>query len=444
MARGSGSGRAGWQRDVTAGLLGAPRPSVGLAAIPRANGKSSFGGALALFAAVADGQPAPFVPLVATTEEQARRLLAIVVRFVKRHERLAERARVYSDRLVFPCWEDSTVIALPAEPSALLGLDFSFAVLDEIGAMHAETWEAVLTAQGKRPGATVLGIGSRVPGGGELLDDLLAAAEHEPSWALWHWAAPAECELYDEAAWATANPTYGDLVTRETLSGLARTTPEHVFRAFRLNQAVEAAGVWLPAGAWDGCVDVERVVADGDAVVLGMDGSYSGDSTALVGCTIGPDPHLFTLAVWSNPGDTAWRVPRVEVDATVAAAFDRFDVRCLACDPFGWRSEIEAWERTYGDQVVIEWPSNALARIGPACDRFYAAVMERTLSHDGDSTLARHVANCATKVTTYGDVIVKDRRGSPRKIDAAVAAVIAFERSAHTQPVPRSKRLVTF
>ncbi len=448
MPQGRGAGSRlrvrAWQREVTEGLLTSPRPPVGVASISRANGKSTFAGGLGLYAAVADGVPSPFVPLVATTEEQARRLLAVVVRFVKRHEQLAERARVYSDRVVFPAFDDATVIALPAEPRSLLGLDFSFAILDEIGAMHPETWEAVLTAQGKRPDATVLGIGSRVPGGGDLLDDLLAAADREPTWRVWCWSAPDGCDILDESAWAAANPTLDDLVTRDTLRGLARTVPEHSFRAYRLNQKADAIGTWLPAGAWAARTDASRLVPDGSDVVIGFDGSYSGDSTALVGCTVGADAHLFVVGAWENPSDPRWRVPRDEVDASVAAAFDRWTVRRMACDPWGWRREIEAWESAYGDEVVVEYPTNSVARVAPATDRLYQAVQEQGVTHDGDARLATHIGNAHTKATTYGDVIVKDRRGSARKIDLAVAALIAFDQAQTLPPVRRRSRVVAF
>ncbi len=68
--------------------------------------------------------------------------------------------------------------------------------------------------------------------------------------------------------------------------------------------------------------------------------------------------------------------------------------------------------------------------MGPATDRTYQAVVTGTLSHDGDSRLAAHVGHCVAKSTAHGDVIVKDRKSSPRKIDAAVAAIVAFDRAA--------------
>jgi hypothetical protein len=47
---------------------------------------------------------------------------------------------------------------------------------------------------------------------------------------------------------------------------------------------------WLPWGAWDASA-TESVVQPRERVVLAFDGSASGDSTALVGCTL--DGHLW-------------------------------------------------------------------------------------------------------------------------------------------------------
>ena len=54
-------------------------------------------------------------------------------------------------------------------------------------------------------------------------------------------------------------------------------------------------------------------------------------------------------------------------------------------------------------------------------------------SHDGDARFAAHVGNAVAKATPMGDLVSKDKKGSPRKIDAAVAAIVAFERCAWHQ-----------
>jgi phage terminase large subunit-like protein len=65
----------------------------------------------------------------------------------------------------------------------------------------------------------------------------------------------------------------------------------------------------------------------------------------------------------------------------------------------------------------------------PACAKFYDAVVGQRIMQDGDPVLARHLENAVTKVDALGPRIVKDKRDSPRKIDAAVAAVIAYDRA---------------
>jgi phage terminase large subunit-like protein len=178
-----------------------------------------------------------------------------------------------------------------------------------------------------------------------------------------------------------------------------------------------------------------------EPVVLFFDGSASGDSTGIVGCTIGPPHHLFTVAVWENPGDLRWRVNRADVDAKVDDCFRTLNVVELACDPWGWRSEIEAWAGRYGQTRVLEMPTNVISRMAPATDRMYQAIRARTVTHDGNDRLAAHVAHAVAKPTTLGDVIVKERKNSPRKIDLAVCAIGALDRASwHANNRPKSKR----
>jgi phage terminase large subunit-like protein len=65
----------------------------------------------------------------------------------------------------------------------------------------------------------------------------------------------------------------------------------------------------------------------------------------------------------------------------------------------------------------------------PATARFYEAVLNQGLTHSGDPRLARHMDNATLKVDSRGARLAKDARNSPRKIDLAVAAVMAFDRA---------------
>jgi phage terminase large subunit-like protein len=207
---------------------------------------------------------------------------------------------------------------------------------------------------------------------------------------------------------------------------LVENVPIYEFERYYLNRWTAAAEAWLPLGAW-GKLAAPREVARDEPIVLGFDGSYNQDATALVGCTL--DGYIFVIEAWERPSRREdWIVPRNEVEAKVAWAMDHYDVLELACDPNGWHSEIDSWRDRWGSPPVIEFPPSR-ANMIPACSRFYAAVRREDITHDGDERLARHLANAVTKETLDGSFIVKDGKDSPRKIDLAIGAVTAYERA---------------
>lgn len=201
---------------------------------------------------------------------------------------------------------------------------------------------------------------------------------------------------------------------------------------FFLNWNVKSSERAIDPVVWDDRARPKRVVADGDYIGLGFDGSISGDSTALIGCTA--DGHVFEIAVWERPeGVETWRVPRKQVREMVAYCFDTYRVGRMFCDPPRWQTEIDDWAETYGDEIVLMLDTNQARRFAPACDRFTTAINETVLTHDGSSTLAEHVkAMGREKVRLKDDdddgrtryVFVKS---DTRKIDAGVAATLAVE-----------------
>lgn len=429
-----------FQREIVRGAF-APGVRSALVSLPRANGKTALAAALAL-AEMFVGPDSAEVLCVASDMRQAQILLRMARRMVELNPVLEERVQVYADRLVLP-ENDAVLLPLPAEPGALHGHDPSLLVVDELHVVTEAVWEAVTSVSGKRPESLTLAISTPASSPDSVMWRLV---EHgrggdDPAFYLKEFAAPEGCAVGDRKAWRVANPALScrtPFLSEDGLAAALKTIREPVFRQLRLGQWVTGVDAWLPFGAWDDCAG-DQVVGSRDRVVLAFDGSASGDSTALVGCTLGG--HLWVEGLWENAGDPRWRVPRADVDVAVQMAFQKYDVVELAADPWGWRSEIESWAKRHGETRVVEWNTAHAARMAPATDRLYQAVVTQAVSHDGDPRLAAHVAHCVAKSTPMGDLVSKDKRGSPRKIDAAVAAIVAFDRAAfHAKPARKRTR----
>jgi phage terminase large subunit-like protein len=253
----------------------------------------------------------------------------------------------------------------------------------------------------------------------------------DPSLFMAWWAAPDEADHRDVEVWRRANPGFDDLVSKDDFESAVRRTPEPEFRTKRLNQWVSSMNAWLPNGAWQPLIQERELLPDDD-IIIGFDGSFNGDCTSLVGCTIPKEdekPYLFMIKTWEKqPEDTDdWRVNTQEVEDMIIQFCSTHNVKEIACDPYRWQRSMDAMAEM--GLPVIEFPSTSPSRMVSACAKFYTSVTEQTMIHDGNPLLERHLTNAVVKTDRIGPRIVKDNRGSPRKIDAAVAAVIAFDRA---------------
>ena len=195
-------------------------------------------------------------------------------------------------------------------------------------------------------------------------------------------------EAYDDAIGHTIE--LDAVVSRHR--DLEREGRGYEFERYFLNRWTSSPVRWLPTGAWDACAKPGTVVPEGAKIALGFDGSYNQDSTALVGCTMEGEPHVFVVGCWERPDHSPdWVVPRSEVTAAVHTALERYQVVALVCDPPGWHREIEEWSETYGATVVV-FETNRRNVMSTACDRFYGQVVNKSLSHDDDDRLRQHLA----------------------------------------------------
>ena len=266
----------------------------------------------------------------------------------------------------------------------------------------------------------------------------VASGEVEDPSFLIHWYEAPEVDLDDPEALReairVANPA--DWIDPERVAQRYELDriPAYEFRRYHLNQWVAAGEEWLPYGAWDELAVSRDPPEAGARVVLGFDGSYNRDATAVYGWTVEDEPYGWLLGVWERPEDQPdWVVPRHEIHKVVDDAMRTWQVLELVCDRAYWYDEYDLWAELYGEPPVIEFSSpdgkSRRQAFAQACALFYAAVVQGDLTHDGHPAVARHLRNARVKETPEGAYIVKDGRNSPRKIDAAVAAIQSFARA---------------
>jgi phage terminase large subunit-like protein len=196
-------------------------------------------------------------------------------------------------------------------------------------------------------------------------------------------------------------------------------------RRFYLNQLVADADDLIEFELWQALERDDRLEA-GDTVALGFDGSDTGDATALIAVRFS-DWLVQPLGIWERPDDAPkdWRVPRSEVRAAVAEAFQHYRVVRMFCDPPYWRTEIDEWQAEHGDKVVSLFATQSDNRMVAAVDRWSTMVRAGQIGHTGNAVLDRHVANTQRRRARGG--WRPEKAGHHRYIDAHVAAILAVE-----------------
>jgi phage terminase large subunit-like protein len=241
---------------------------------------------------------------------------------------------------------------------------------------------------------------------------------------------------------------YGDALEWNDLDGLVDEfyqliAKESDSRRYFLNARASAADGWMKFDPWNDCGDESLAIQAGDTITLGFDGAVRNDSTALAICRLSDGfVDLLDIGPWVScwekpigPEGDEWQVDREAVDAAVAMAFEKFNVVGFYADPPFWQDYIDKWNAQYGDQLIakatqvrpIEWWTNRPTIMERALERFRDAVFNKDLKHRKQKTLTRHVLNARERTKRAALTIGKEHPKSPRKIDAAMAAVLAYE-----------------
>jgi phage terminase large subunit-like protein len=414
-----------------------------LVGMPRKNGKSALGsgvGLWSLFMGVAGGE----IYSCAADKEQAKIVFGDAKKMIEAEPELMEYANVYRDAIEVPSL-GSVYRALSSEAFTKEGLSPTLVIYDELhAAPDRELFDVMTLGMGARTeplllAITTAGVKTDRSGQDSVAYNLYQYGQKvarkevvDKTFFMAWWEAPLDSNYRLEKTWIDANPAYGDLNSKEDFASVIRRTPEAEFRTKRTNAWVSSQTAWLPSGSWEKLESPKELDPDVE-MVLGFDGSFSGDASVIVGVTIEEEPYVFLVKAWEKqPTDRVdWRVDINEVENEILDFCGKYKVREVACDPFRWQRSMQVLQDA---QIpIVEWPSTSPSRMVTACAKFYDAVVENKVTHDGSGLLSRHIANAVIKTDRLGPRIVKEHRGSLRKIDGAVAAIIAFDRATVTR-----------
>jgi phage terminase large subunit-like protein len=411
-----------------------------LVGVPRKNGKSTLCAALALYGLLASGEPGAEVYVAAAAKDQARVVFDQAREFVDASPQLQQFLVPQRNAIICPA-TNGVFRVLSSDAKLQHGLNPSLVVIDELHAHgDPELYYALTTGQLARQNPLVVSITTAGFDPDSICYQVYEhglrchteGTERAERFLFRWWQAPQGCDLDDEDAWRVANPS--PWIGMDDLRIERRRLPEHVFRRLHLNQWTSAAEAWLPPGAWKACYEPGATIPPGSHVVAAVDLGIRHDSAAVV-------------VVWKR-GDGKYVVksfildPPVDGDLDIALVENK--VRALASE-HNWRVRIVAYDRMMfvrsaqmlGDEgfEMEEFPQTN-ERMAPASTRAYEAIVQRNVVHDGDQTLADHVAGGAIADSERGWRLTK--RKATVRIDGLIAFVMGLDTIMNLPPPQRS------
>lgn len=435
----------------------------GLLVQPQGSGKSPFAAAIALAEAAgpvrfdgwdASGEPVgrpwatPLVAITAQSEDQAKNVWDALLPMVERSDSTL-RADVFSDigvtRINLP--NGGQILPVTASSKSRQGARATFVVQDEV-----QGWDVM--NKGVKLADTQYRSLAKMGGRFMQICNAWDPAEESVGQQTWETGLNVYKQMSEPGPGSIKNQSDLDRMLRRVYTGsehvdlerikddidnyLKRNETANAERYF-LNRIVPGEDYAFDRIRWAELEKAGYRPESKSSIVIGVDGARYRDALALVACEISTG-FIWPLRIFERPDGAPddYEHSFDEADGVLADAMNDFDVWRVYIDPGSQYANIsplvERWSARYGSKRILEW---IMARPKPTCiavRNFASAIMTGDLSHDGDETLTRHIGYARRyEMNVYDDdghkmhSVKKEHPTSPKKIDGAAAAIIAWE-----------------
>jgi hypothetical protein len=386
--------------------------------------------------------PTPLVQLTATSEEQVANIYDALRPMIQKGPLADVISKVGEEFIRLP--NDGRIDVVTSSATSRLGQRVTFCAQDETGIWTVSN-KMVKVAETQRRG--LAGMGGRAvettnawdPAEGSVAQR--TAESKQPDIFRYHPEAPARLVYRDpkerrkihEFVYADAPWVDLDAIEAEAAE-LLEVDPAQAERFFgnRIRAGEDAA---FDPDQWADLTRPQTVIPDRNLVTVGVDGARFDDALGIVATDV-ESGHQWPVGIWERPSsaDEDYEHPADEIDGAMVDLFDRFDVWRVYCDPQWIEHLMVQWQGRWTEKRVLPWYTNRPKQMAYALRAYRAAITGGDLSHDGESRFAAHIANAKKRPVNVRDeegrpmwLISKDAPKSPRKMDAAMAAVLSWE-----------------
>lgn len=434
--------------------------------IPKKNGKSEIGAAIALKLLCADNEPGAEVYGAAGDRDQASIVFNIADQMVGLNPALRKYIKpIRSTKRMVVHKTSSIYRALSSEAFTKHGYNPSGVIFDELHSQpNRELFDVLVegtdTARSQQLVfiITTAGIHDQTSIGWEVHDYALKVKKgiiEDPTFLPVIYAADDDDDWEDPKVWKKCNPSLDyifDIKKIKNHYNTVKNNParQNNFRRFRLNQWVGQVSRYIPMGHWDACngeVNIKKLLKR--PCYAGLDLSSTQDLTALV-CVFPPEGNepWYVLPYFFVPEDTIIEKSKSDkapydmwvraglITATPGNAIDYqfirkkvnevdnlFDLKEVAYDP--WGSTQIAIQLAEEDGIPMVQHRQGYKSMSPPTKELLKRILSHEIAHGGHKVLRFCADNLAVTIDAAENVKpVKDK--SSGRIDGIVGLIMAM------------------
>ncbi len=461
-----------WQKDIVRAIYATDADGLriirtALVTLPRKNGKTALAAALALCHLLGpESEPRGQIFSAASDREQASIIYREMEAMILRVPEFESRCHIQSfHKTISDTVTGSVYRAMTSDGRKAHGLSPSFMVYDELAQSNdRELYDNLVTGTGARKEPLMIVISTQSADPNHIMSELVDYAlkikdgtlPDDPTFYGCIYAAPDDCDPWDEKLWFDCNPALDDFRSLEEMrifAEQAKKIPakESVFKNLYLNMRVDPVAKWISSNDFEACID-EMPDLSGRECYAGLDLSSTQDLSALSLCfaPLEENEPFYTLHyAWCplNAIKTRSKADRVpydlwhkqgHIEATPGSVVDysyilkrieaiskQFLLKGILFDRWGATKIIKDLEDM--NLTVIEF-GQGFASMSPPSKEMEKLILARKIVFPDNPALKWCFSNVIAETDAAGNV-KPSKKLSREKIDMVVSTIMALDGS---------------